>query len=378
MTRTGPVRARLFMERHLGHQTYYLNLRRFLEGRVDLRTSWTPVDYAPRARWWDLIRLPRTLRESLRGRQEVLEGLAAGDDDVFFFNTQVPAALGGRRVRTRPYVVATDLTPLQYDRMGRFYGHAPDEPGPWRSYKHQVNARLFQEADRLLPWSTWAARSLVEDYHVDPARVEVLAPGVDLDLWRPAEPAPQQAPARILFVGGDLRRKGGTALLEAFQELSAGCAELVLVTRTPLEAPPSGVLVRSDLQPNSAELIGLYRSCDLFVLPSDAEAFGIAAAEAAAAGLPLVVTDSGGLGDTVEDGVNGLLVPPSDSRALASALRRLIAEPALRRAMGRASRTRAERLFDARRNADRVAEVLKQACRRAAFQEPEAGSAYSA
>jgi glycosyltransferase involved in cell wall biosynthesis len=81
--------------------------------------------------------------------------------------------------------------------------------------------------------------------------------------------------------------------------------------------------------------------------PEAPEPFGRGVAEAMASGRPVVVARSGGLSEVVEDGVTGLLVPPGDVDAFASAIIRLLDEPSLRRQFGTAGRERAERLFDA-------------------------------
>jgi len=67
--------------------------------------------------------------------------------------------------------------------------------------------------------------------------------------------------------------------------------------------------------------------------------------EAAASGLPIVTTNVPGCREVVEDGVEGLLVPACDADALAEALAKLIADPALRARMGAAARARAEAEF---------------------------------
>ncbi len=92
----------------------------------------------------------------------------------------------------------------------------------------------------------------------------------------------------------------------------------------------------------------LYAAMDLFVLPSHREGYPRAAMEAAAMGLPIVATDVRGCREVVDAGVNGLLVEARNPLALAGALRQLVDDPALRRAMGRASRTRALDHFDER------------------------------
>ncbi|MCI4337484.1 MAG: glycosyltransferase family 4 protein [Thermoplasmata archaeon] len=95
-----------------------------------------------------------------------------------------------------------------------------------------------------------------------------------------------------------------------------------------------------------ADLPALYRSADLYVQPSRREPFGMAALEAMACGLPVIASATGGLADLVEDGTNGLLVPPSDAEGLGAAIARLAGDDELRRRMGRASRQRAESLFE--------------------------------
>ncbi len=87
---------------------------------------------------------------------------------------------------------------------------------------------------------------------------------------------------------------------------------------------------------------------DVMVLPSYREGLPRCLIEAAACGLPIVTTDAPGCREVVEDGVNGYLVPPRDPAALADAIRRLHADPELRRKMGRAGREKVLREFDER------------------------------
>ncbi|GAB4216655.1 MAG: glycosyltransferase family 4 protein [Roseiflexaceae bacterium] len=269
------LRVTFVMEQHLGHQTYYQNIRRAVEQAADVFPVWVPVTYHRPGGLVERQRLlPAGLRGLLRGLCEVRSGLRA-PADALFFNTQVPAALAGGLLRRRPYLIATDLTPIQYDAMGALYGHRPDRNPLLRALKHRANRALFRGAARLLPWSSWARDSLVRDYGVDPEQIEVLPPGVDLHHWQPG-PRRTGGPLRVLFVGGDFVRKGGPLLLDAFQSLPPGALELHLVTYTPLAQAPN-VVVHNDLTPNSPALVELYRSSDLFVLPTAAEAFGIAA-----------------------------------------------------------------------------------------------------
>jgi glycosyltransferase involved in cell wall biosynthesis len=88
---------------------------------------------------------------------------------------------------------------------------------------------------------------------------------------------------------------------------------------------------------------------DVFVLPSWREGVPRSAIEAAAMGKPLIVSDIPGCRQVVTDGLEGILVPPRDPEALASAILRLAKDPDLRSRMGAAARATAEERFDERR-----------------------------
>ncbi|CAN5133390.1 hypothetical protein BH24ACT1_BH24ACT1_11310 [soil metagenome] len=109
---------------------------------------------------------------------------------------------------------------------------------------------------------------------------------------------------------------------------------------------------------------GLYAAMDVFVLASHREGLPRAAMEAAAMGLPAVVTDVRGCRQVVDRGVTGLLVPVRDPPALAEAIRRLGEDAELRREMGAAARQRASRYFDERRVVAKVMATYEEVARR--------------
>ena len=353
------IRVTFVMEQHIGHRAYYQNLRQFIDQTQEIEANWVPITYEDDGyAWTRLPFLPQGVRGTLNGRAQARSGLKQTPADVVLANTQVPAALAGRLIHRQPYILSTDITPRQYDEMAELYGHQPDRWKLLRDYKHRVNCALFRGAARVLPWSTWVEDSLIRDYGVNSERIEVVPPGVNLDIWRPKARQPNGT-LRILFVGGDFYRKGGDVLRDAFRQLPDGLAELVLVTRSQIQ-PQRGVLVYNHLQPNSAELIDLYQTADVFVLPTKAEAFGIAAIEASAMGMPVIATAVGGVTDIVVDGENGFLVSPGNVDLLAKRLHQLAADPDLRKRLGQAARSRAEQKFDARQNAARITEILHQ------------------
>lgn len=95
-----------------------------------------------------------------------------------------------------------------------------------------------------------------------------------------------------------------------------------------------------------ARVPSLLQGFDVFVAMSRQESFGVAVAEASAAGLPVVASNVGGLPEVVVDGETGFLVQSGDAEALAGCLDRLLADEALRDRMGAAGREFVARHFD--------------------------------
>jgi glycosyltransferase involved in cell wall biosynthesis len=351
------IRASFFMEQHVGHRTFYRNLRDCIDLDPRIAANWVEITYQdPDSNWGKILYLPENLKGSFIGRQQVRQGWSEHDFDIAFYSTQVTAALGGSVVKRTPYVLCTDITPIQYDAMAEYYGHKPDRSGLLSAYKQRRNVSIFNDAAHIVPWTNWVSQSLVDDYGVSPSRITVVPVGVDLKLWK-SRAIQTDGPVRFLFVGGDFHRKGGDLLLEAFQQLPKGAAELILVTR---ESVPEqeNVKVYNNLQPNSPELVMLFQESDVFVLPTRAEAYGIVAIEAGASGMPVIMTDIGGVRDIVLDNKNGYLIDVDDVPQLVDRMSRMINDPDLRRQMGRNARERVEKYFDAHKNAARVVDIL--------------------
>jgi glycosyltransferase involved in cell wall biosynthesis len=105
----------------------------------------------------------------------------------------------------------------------------------------------------------------------------------------------------------------------------------------------------------------LTAGADLCVVPSTwAEAFGLAALEPMAHGIPVIASNAGGLPEVVVDGETGLLVPPGDEAALEAALRRLLDDPAERIRMGENGRRRAATYFTRESQLGRLVAILRR------------------
>jgi glycosyltransferase involved in cell wall biosynthesis len=198
-------------------------------------------------------------------------------------------------------------------------------------------------------------------------RFRVVRHGVDLETWRPGvREARPGGPLRVLAVGRLVRKKGFDLLLDALAALSArGVAVTARVVGAGEEHAPlvaaaarldAGTVVLEGALPPAAVLERLRDWADVLVVPSRVEPDGDrdglpnVLGEAMACGVPVVGTPVGGILEMLEDGRNGAVVPAEDAGALADALGRLAADPALCRRLGAAGRERAEEVFDARTN----------------------------
>lgn len=351
------------MEQTLGHVTHTQNLRHWVEKDPEVVPTWIPVRFYTPDHWnkAPLVRHNWTLRASLRARAQVQAVLRSERLDGLFFHTQVTALFAQRLMATIPTVVSMDATPLNFDSIGVPYNHRPSVLRPVESLKNALNRRTFNRARRLITWHEWGKRSLVDDYSVDGDKVEVVPPGIDLERWKfPRSLASPDAPVRLLFVGGDFRRKGGEIMLAAFRrDLVAHC-HLDIVTREDVDAAGlTNVTIHRGLDPNAEGLMALYARADIFIFPTFADTLPLVLMEAMASGLPVVTTNVGALTEEVEDGVTGFLVPPGDVDALAGATLRLVGSPALRHEMGAAGRRRADRLFNGACNYPHLLNVCK-------------------
>jgi glycosyltransferase involved in cell wall biosynthesis len=168
--------------------------------------------------------------------------------------------------------------------------------------------------------------------------------------WRARFGIPADPPA-ILYAAKFTRRKHPDHLLEAVHRLRARTTEsfsLVLCGAGEIEADLRSFCAAQALDNvvftgfvNQGELPKLYGACDVFVLPSENEPWGLAVNEAMCAGMPIVVSrEVGCVADLVEPGVNGFTPEAGDIEALAEALLKLVIDAPLRARQGAASRER--------------------------------------
>jgi len=220
--------------------------------------------------------------------------------------------------------------------------------------------QVVQAATGLIANTDAEAASLVSLYDACPDRVFVVAPGVDLQTFSPADGKAAArnrlniAPDAIMltFVGRVQPHKGPDVLLKAAAEMVMHTPHLRAKLAVVIIGGASGSVnelekikslarflkiedITHFIEPASREVLpDWYRASDLVCVPSYSESFGLVALEAQACGTPVVATAIGGLRTAVSDGISGSLVDGHDPKAWSAVISRLITEPQRRLLLG--------------------------------------------
>lgn len=197
-----------------------------------------------------------------------------------------------------------------------------------------AEAQEHELATRIVVGSSFARDTLLTS-GVPADRVIVNPYGVDWDtLAAPTSNEPRGGrPLRFLFVGSVTARKGVPVLLDAWKKAALPDAELWIAGGISerlrgLVEGPRGVRVLGQVP--RAQIPALYAQCDVFVLPSLFEGFGLVILEALAAGLPVVATPHTGAVEALRNAALGRLVPVLDAEALADVIREYHRNPPTR------------------------------------------------
>ncbi|WP_022722503.1 glycosyltransferase family 4 protein [Rhodopseudomonas sp. B29] len=239
-----------------------------------------------------------------------------------------------------------------------------------RETAERLERETIARADLILYPSEWAARSAVNDYTADPAKVHVVPWGANLDV------APDRhsvlgerkpGPCRLLFVGANWEEKGADVAVGTLNELRSRGIDAELVICGCIPSKPSSYdcvtiipfLNKSD--PDQRQrLSGLYRDADFFLLPTRADCYGIVFCEAAAHGLPSIAPATGGVPSAIRDGETGILLPPSGTqRDYAAVIADIFAQPAKLARMKVACRDAYETRLNWRAWASRVSSLIQ-------------------
>ena len=308
---------------------------------------------------------PLTSKGDLRGAAAVWRHLAGAD----VVHTQDPRtgllvrpqayARGLKVVHTfhgLPYHLAMDVRPAGVPAPVAANGSSGHSSG------HMPAEALLSRLGAVVAPSR-ALRDYIARHGVPAERIRVIPHGIEVQRSEPGPPGdpPVLATAAVLDY-----HKGIDVLLEA-------CALLELPhrleiygdgpLREELEAQAARLAVRARFHGFVADMREPLLATDVFVLPTRGDNFPISILEAMAYAVPVVSTRVGGVPEQVEDGVTGILVDPDDPAALAEALTKLIADPALRASFGRAGAQRVLAEFDRSAMACRTLSLYEELCR---------------
>ena len=324
--------------------------RRFLGAlREVLRGTWGSVNFFVGA----VGIFPKAVRIAYEAEQE-----GVGHVHAHFANHPTVAALIVHRLTGIPF---------------SFTAHGHDIHVERRMLREKIDAASF--AVMISDYNTRLV--LHECPGSDAGKLRVLHCGADTALFRPSRVPHPSGTLSIVCVGSFIEVKGHRHLIEACRllhergidircHLIGGGPGRAAIEAQAADAGLNGrVLMHGALpRPEVARLMG---EGDVVVQPSvptrrgSREGIPVSLMEGMACGLPAVGSRLSGIPELIEDGRNGLLVPPGDPVALADALERLAREPCLRERMGRAARETVLDSFDQSRNAARLLALFREA-----------------
>jgi len=254
----------------------------------------------------------------------------------------------------------------------------------FRTYGAMIRAGVLKASDAILVSSAdYAEHSQIASFmrhHKD--RFAEMPFGVDAQRFQPGSSQtirarlniPSNAPV-VIFVGGLDKAhyfKGVPVLLRALQLMKDKSCELIVVGKGSRKKVFESMAVDKGMKNrihfvggvSSEELPEYYRAADLHVLPAidRSEAFGIVTLEAAASGLPSIVSNLPGVRSVIKEGETGLLSAPKNVRSLRDSLTELVQDQALCRKMGQAARKRVEEKYDRNLLIDRLEQIYEDLC----------------
>ena len=220
----------------------------------------------------------------------------------------------------------------------------------------RIRGACLRHASGIIAVSRFCKGEIVSRYGVHPDRICVVRNGVDLDLFSVGTPECAGLPEHvrncriILSVGRLVARKGQEQLLRAMPHILARVADAhcVIVGEGELGARLKSVAIELGVLDHcsflsgleATDLVQLYRSCDVFVLPcrtmpdGDTEGFGLVFLEANACGAPVVAGAAGGTIEAVDDGRSGLLIEAADIPAISNAVVCILSDASLAKQLG--------------------------------------------
>ncbi|OFV92071.1 MAG: hypothetical protein A3G76_08505 [Acidobacteria bacterium RIFCSPLOWO2_12_FULL_65_11] len=279
--------------------------------------------------------------------------------DVVCVHTNKELRVGGIAASLAhvPTVISREIDlPIKNTRLNRFF---------YTKVASAVMVNSFATMNTLLASAPWLHRD----------RITVVWKGIDIDAFTRAQPLNLKKEFRLGedaviagFVGRLEEQKGIATLLEAMSLVVQRNDKVVLVMAGEGSLRDTIATFCSDRRLGEHIVLAGFRedipafmkAVDFLVMPSNWEGFGYSAAEAMAAGKPVIATNVSSLPEIVQDGTTGILVPPRTSAKLAEAILALADDVTLRESLGRAGARRAEETFPLSAMLDKVESLFRK------------------
>lgn len=211
-----------------------------------------------------------------------------------------------------PIVLWTDAT---FKLLNTYYPSYRDFCKESAAQSDRVEKIVFHQASMILTSSSWAKKSMMDDYEINPDKIHIVPFGANLEIVEGERALYDKSLEKIniLFVGFDTERKGlkkATEILEILNRTDSRYQLTVIGPETKPELCKKENVVflgklNKDIPEQANLLTKAYQEAHLFMILPDMEAYGIVFCEAASYGIPLISHDVGGISEIIKDGENG-------------------------------------------------------------------------
>ena len=237
----------------------------------------------------------------------------------------------------------------------------------WHSFL-RMQKKVAPQLNRIICPSNQSKADVIEEFKVNKENVDVVQNGIDLDSFNRDDNVEKKPYRIITTASADVPLKGLKFLIEAMTEIidEIPAAHLVVLGRAKKKGDIIKQISRLNLEDkisfhsglSQPEVVSLYSSSHICVIPSLYEGFGFGAGEAMACGLPLISTQSGGLKEVI--GQDAVIIESRSSKAIVKAVKDLFSNKEKQLALSRAGRKRMENEFNWMKAAEAYEEIYSK------------------
>jgi glycosyltransferase involved in cell wall biosynthesis len=260
---------------------------------------------------------------------------------VFNYTFSLPALINGLK---QPFV---------FGPISKRYYNIPFTERALLPLTGRLHRKTIQKCAKIITITNQTKNLYVKTF--DERNISVIPFGVDTEVFKPARLSEQPEKCKILYAGSLYPLKGVHNLIRAIASVikHGSEADLTVVGEGQQKDALAALARALDIK-EYVKFEGFvpysnmpqhYKRCDIFCFPTMGEPFGKAVAEAMACGKPVIATNIGGPAEIIQDGVDGILVPPSNPEAIAQQIIRLIENRDERRRLGERARETAVNRF---------------------------------